>query len=57
MHDAQEILLSEEALKKRREYFKRWRQEHRDRVKEYQARYWAKKAKEQSAEDDSEGER
>ena len=31
-----------------RAYMKEWRQKNRDKVKEYNARYWAKKAKQGS---------
>ena len=29
-----------------REYYRRWREKNRDKVKEYQQRYWAKKGQE-----------
>ena len=55
MHDAQEIIISEEALRERREYYRRWREANPEKVKEYQRRYWVKKA--EKARKDSEGER
>ena len=37
------------AKEARREYKKRWQRENRDKVKAYQARYWAKKAAQAAA--------
>lgn len=36
--------MNEAAKAARREYKKKWQRENPDKVKEYQARYWAKKA-------------
>lgn len=36
--------MNEQALKARREYKRKWNREHPDKVKEYNARYWEKRA-------------
>ena len=38
--------MTEAAKAARREYKKKWQRENADKVKEYQARYWDKKAQE-----------
>lgn len=35
--------MTEQAKQKRKEYFKQWRKENKDRIKGYQAKYWEKK--------------
>ena len=40
------MTLSKEAKKSRAEYMKEWRRKNPEKNKEYQRRYWAKKAKE-----------
>ena len=55
MQDVHESVLCEEALRERREYYRRWREANPEKVKEYQRRYWVKKA--EKARKDSEGER
>ena len=42
--------LSEEAIKMRKEYYKKYRESHREQIKGYQANYWEKKAQEQKDE-------
>ena len=37
--------ISDAALKAKREYFRAWRAANKDRTREYQKRYWEKKAK------------
>lgn len=37
------------AIDARRAYYKTWRNKNKDKVKEYNARYWAKKAAESEA--------
>ncbi len=39
----------EKQLKKKREYYRKWRSEHQDSVKTSQAKYWARKAEEMRA--------
>ena len=39
-----EMKLSDEALKIKREYFRNWRKKNRDKVRKYNAEYWQKKA-------------
>lgn len=34
----------EAALKARKDYFRAWRSQNRDKVREYNLRYWAKRA-------------
>ena len=36
--------MTEDAKQKRREYYKKWREKNREKVKEYNVRYWSKKA-------------
>lgn len=38
--------LSEEAKKLKKEYFRKWRANNKDKVKEYNKRYWERKAAE-----------
>lgn len=42
--------LTDQAREARREYMKNWRAENRDKTREYQRRYWAKKARESGSE-------
>ena len=42
----EKVKLSDDALKVRNEYARKWRIENRDKMREYQRRYWEKKAKE-----------
>lgn len=44
---ARNAQLSEEARLKRNEYMREWRAANRDKVKEYNARYWENKAQEE----------
>lgn len=37
------------AVNARRAYYKTWREKNKDKIKEYNARYWAKKAAEGEA--------
>ena len=39
-----EIKNNEQTLKARREYYKKWRSNNKDKIKEYNKRYWEKKA-------------
>ena len=41
--------MTEEAKEARRAYRRKWNKEHPDKVKEYQARYWQKKADQAAA--------
>lgn len=43
--------MNEAAKAARREYKRKWQRENADKVKEYQERYWAKKAQEAAAGD------
>lgn len=43
--------MNEAAKQARREYKRKWQRENPDKVKEYQARYWDKKAREAAAGD------
>ena len=43
--------MTEEAKEARRKYKRKWNKEHPDKVKEYQARYWQKKAEQAAAKD------
>lgn len=53
--------LNQEAIALRREYLRNWRAKNRDKVREYNARYWAKrlereaKAAEQAEHQEKEG--
>lgn len=38
----------ENAIKARREYHKRWRSQHKDKVREYNRRYWERVAERKS---------
>lgn len=38
-----EIKNNEQTLKVRREYYKKWRSNNKDKIKEYNKRYWEKK--------------
>ena len=38
--------ITEEAIKQRRAYYKKWRATHKEQIKTYNTRYWEKKAKE-----------
>lgn len=38
--------MNEQAKKAQREYQRRWRQEHPDKVRQYAERYWERKAQE-----------
>jgi hypothetical protein len=38
------------ALEERREYFRNWRAANKDKVKEYNQKYWKKRAKQKSKE-------
>lgn len=46
--------LSEEAKAKKREYQREWRARNRDRVREYNRRYWEAKAQEEKGKRDNE---
>lgn len=48
--------LSPEAREARKEYMKRWRKEHPDKVKEYDRRRWEKLAQAESDKDGDAGE-
>lgn len=37
-------IMSSEALEAKREYERKWRAEHKDKIKAYNAAYWKKKA-------------
>lgn len=41
--------MTDKAKEARREYKRRWNAANKDKVKEYQERYWAKKAEQQAA--------
>lgn len=43
------IEMTEQAAEARRAYKRKWAKEHRDKVKEHQERYWAKKAAQAAA--------
>lgn len=36
--------MENEGTKNRREYYRKWRANNKDRIREYNARYWAKRA-------------
>ena len=38
------------ALEQRREYYRRWRAEHKDSVRKYNERYWSRRAEKAAAE-------
>lgn len=40
-----QVTLSKEAKEARKAYRKKWREEHPEKVREYEARYWEKRAK------------
>ena len=44
--------MNEEAKKAAREYMRKWRRENKDKVKQYNERYWAKKAREANGQDE-----
>lgn len=44
--------LSKAATSERREYYKKWRAEHKEQVKQYNERYWNKKAEKSLQEDE-----
>ena len=47
--------MDEEAREARRAYLRQWKHDHKDRIREYNARYWKKKssrAKESAVEED-----
>jgi len=52
MADEREKTIEQAALEERRAYYREWRAKNPDKVREYQSRYWKKKA-----EKHSEGER
>ena len=45
-------LQTEEAKKAKAKYMKKWRAEHKDKVREAQERYWKKKAQEMQSEEE-----
>ncbi len=45
-----EVKAIDAAAKARREYFRQWRSNNKDKVKEYNKRYWEKKALERQKE-------
>lgn len=45
-----ELKNNAQAAEARREYFKQWRSNNKDKVKEYNKRYWEKKALEKQKE-------
>ena len=46
--------LEESAREMKRQYLKDWRQKHKDKVKEYNAKYWKRKAVKQAEEGNDE---
>lgn len=40
-----QVTLSKEAKEAQKAYRKKWREEHPEKVREYEARYWEKRAK------------
>lgn len=40
------MTIEERAVMERREYFRKWRQEHKENVRRYNKNYWEKKARE-----------
>ena len=44
------IFMDQRAREARNQYYREYRKAHKDRVKEYNARYWAKKANEAATE-------
>lgn len=51
---AGEQILEAEAQEQRRAYYRRWRAEHKEAVRQYNARYWQRRA-ERAAEKRKEG--
>lgn len=52
--------MNKEAREARRDYKRKWQRDNKDKVKEYQRRYWERKAKENQADEavqDKEGSR
>lgn len=47
---------NEAVLKARREYYRQWRAKNKERVKEYNNRYWLKRAGQASGEEHKDGE-
>lgn len=43
------MTIEELAAMERREYFRKWRQEHKENVRRYNKKYWEKKAREAAA--------
>lgn len=43
------MTIEERAVIERREYFRKWRQEHKENVRRYNQKYWEKKAREAAA--------
>lgn len=42
--------MTEKAKAARRDYYRRWRKENRDKVRQYNANYWQKKAEQNARE-------
>ena len=42
--------MEDEGVRNRREYYRKWRANNKDRIREYNARYWAKRAERMSQE-------
>lgn len=51
------MILSEEAKKARAIYIREWRKKNPDKVQEYEARRWEKKAQEYAKRDETKGEK
>lgn len=49
--------LSEQAKKSRNDYYRQWRANNKDRIREYNARYWAKRAERMAQEQEIQEER
>lgn len=42
--------MTEKAIAARRDYYRRWRKENRDKVRQYNANYWQRKAEQAARE-------
>ena len=47
--------MTDKAIEAKRAYMRAWRSNNRDKVKEYQAKYWQKKAEELTANNEKAG--
>lgn len=45
--------MTDQAKEARKEYFKKWRKENRDKIRGYESKYWEKKKQSESSKQDS----